>query len=43
MPNTQPEAVASAIQKAKAKNARLRLLKERNKTTWLSGAITTKN
>jgi hypothetical protein len=30
MQNTQPEAVASAIQKAKAKNARLRLLKERN-------------
>jgi len=29
MPSTQPEAVASAVEKAKAKNARLRLMKER--------------
>ena len=30
MPSTQSEAVASAVEKAKAKNARLRLMKERN-------------
>ena len=30
MTNTQPEAVASAVARAKAKNARLRLMKERN-------------
>ena len=29
MPSMQSEAVASAVEKAKAKNARLRLMKER--------------
>ena len=30
MPNNQPQAVATAVEKARAKNARLRLMKERN-------------
>ena len=32
MPSIRPEAAATAVEKAKAKNARLRLMKERNES-----------